>query len=496
MNILHMAVFTSRSSRSFAELRPHLCLTIEKTFSMWSAQSGDIWKWCGQILPSVSEFSEVPGVLGFPGYPLYPGAASLPVLMNSWASICHPWELDVASGLDGTLICACTKSPSTQSDTDEEFAGTELVRFIAVGLNFATILFSSFCSCILFRHLFSSVGQAQILKAATLAEITDAVQMKKNVPFVTWEVSFSQCLQICVWCRHSWFELGSNLILSNSQSRVNLWVLDTWTPAFDYHFNHCFVVLKMYHIAVDWKNFTFEGTLSTWHKSKLSYLVEMLVRFRVCLLHVVWSNTVLMKRNFCDLSKTLVGGAMFATFRVARLAPQTPKLWMSRPWRSQCLLACLIVSFFLFFSLRFFSFSFVASTKQSKKIVNGKKSNKSKIEKKGVQIEHPRRLKQIIFWEVLQETVRRFSPKKKKPGNQKVALRPFRRLSCFSFCRTAHPTYWHERVTSTETWDSPWCLFWIFWVSQQNLNIEIFLIYIVVCCSTWQFCLNSHVWWM
>ena len=36
--------------------------------------------------------------------------------------------------------------------TDEELAGTELVKFIAVGLDFATILFL-FCSCILFAIL-------------------------------------------------------------------------------------------------------------------------------------------------------------------------------------------------------------------------------------------------------------------------------------------------------------------------------------------------------
>ena len=37
--------------------------------------------------------------------------------------------------------------------TDEDFIATELVRFIAFRLDFATILFSSDCSCILFAIL-------------------------------------------------------------------------------------------------------------------------------------------------------------------------------------------------------------------------------------------------------------------------------------------------------------------------------------------------------
>ena len=44
--------------------------------------------------------------------------------------------------------------------TDEELAGTELFRFIVVGFDSATILFSSFCSCILFAIVFGATGQS------------------------------------------------------------------------------------------------------------------------------------------------------------------------------------------------------------------------------------------------------------------------------------------------------------------------------------------------
>ena len=53
------------------------------------------------------------------------------------------------------------------------------VRFIAVGFEFATILSSSFCSCILFAFVFGAAGQAEILSAAKRAEMADVEQMKK-----------------------------------------------------------------------------------------------------------------------------------------------------------------------------------------------------------------------------------------------------------------------------------------------------------------------------
>ena len=61
----------------------------------------------------------------------------------------------------------------------------------------------------------------------------------------------------------------------------------------------------------------------------------------------------------------------------------------------------------------------------------------------------------------------------------------------------AHPTHWHERVTSEYAQESTWCWFWVFQVSGKNQSPETILN--LHCCAifpTWQDCLNSHVWWM
>ena len=64
------------------------------------------------------------------------------------------------------------------------------VKFIAVGFEFATILSSSFCSCILFAVVFGAAGQAGILSAASIAEMADVEQMKKIAS--SCEISFGQ----------------------------------------------------------------------------------------------------------------------------------------------------------------------------------------------------------------------------------------------------------------------------------------------------------------
>ena len=42
----------------------------------------------------------------FSGHPWYSVATSFPVLMNSWASLCQPWELHAASGLEFRFLLA------------------------------------------------------------------------------------------------------------------------------------------------------------------------------------------------------------------------------------------------------------------------------------------------------------------------------------------------------------------------------------------------------
>ena len=73
---------------------------------------------------------------------------------------------------------------------DEEQAGTVEDKFIAVGLDFATILSSSVCSWHPLRHLFGAAYQTGILSAASRAEMADVEDMKNIVPFITCAITF------------------------------------------------------------------------------------------------------------------------------------------------------------------------------------------------------------------------------------------------------------------------------------------------------------------
>ena len=75
---------------------------------------------------------------------------------------------------------------------DEELAGTELTRVIIIGLDFATIQCFFFLLFHPLRHRFGTANQAEIFGAAERAEMADVEQMKKNVPFITCEISHCQ----------------------------------------------------------------------------------------------------------------------------------------------------------------------------------------------------------------------------------------------------------------------------------------------------------------
>ena len=114
---------------------------------------------------------------------------------------------------DGISICVCATSfrhnPICRLEassipglldtiglfTDEELV-TELVRFIAVGLDFATVLFSSDCSCILFAIL--SVQLNKLKFFTQQRELEWLMLNKEDYSFVTCEVSL--CQMSAVWC--------------------------------------------------------------------------------------------------------------------------------------------------------------------------------------------------------------------------------------------------------------------------------------------------------
>ena len=75
-------------------------------------------------------------------------------------------------------------------DAAEELVAIIEDRFIAAGRDLDTTFSSSFRSCILFA--IGAAFQAEILCAASGAEMADIKQMKKIVPLITCEITFGQ----------------------------------------------------------------------------------------------------------------------------------------------------------------------------------------------------------------------------------------------------------------------------------------------------------------
>ena len=134
--------------------------------------------------------------------------------------------------------------------TNDELVATELVRFITVGLDFAQILFSSFCSCILFAIL----SVMQLSKLRFLAQQRELKGPRLN----KWRRLFHSSRVKCpfvnvfaIWCLVSMYLiwiLGSknNPIKQPIQSNPvgSSHMSHCWTSAFDYHRDHSFVVFK------------------------------------------------------------------------------------------------------------------------------------------------------------------------------------------------------------------------------------------------------------
>ena len=89
-------------------------------------------------------------------------------------------------------------------------------------------------------------------------------------------VKFPFVKMSAIWCLVSMYLIGilrSKLILPNNQSRATLRVLDTCLIGGLIPLNIILITASWcsntYNKALDWKNFTFESTLSTWNKSEL-----------------------------------------------------------------------------------------------------------------------------------------------------------------------------------------------------------------------------------
>ena len=168
-----------------------------------------------------SESSESSGLAGFPEHPWYSNATGFPVLITSWASLRHPWELDAASGLVfwNVLASSLPGNPTCRLEAlsipglldaiglfaDEELVATKLVRFIAVGDDFATILFSYDCSCTPFGVL-----SVQLIKLKFLAQQVELKWLMLNKwrrlsSHHVWNFLWSKSLRVDVWSQCNGF---------------------------------------------------------------------------------------------------------------------------------------------------------------------------------------------------------------------------------------------------------------------------------------------------
>ena len=146
--------------------------------------------------------------------------------------------------------------------------------FIAAGLDLDTTFFF-FLILYPLRHC-GAAWQAEILGAASGAEMDDSQQMKKIVPLTTCEIPFSQ--HVCelvfgVNVTDLNFS-GSELILSNNQSRATLWVLETCLIVGLLPFVIILITAslssKTYNKGSWWEDWTFEGIKSTLSKSLIT----------------------------------------------------------------------------------------------------------------------------------------------------------------------------------------------------------------------------------
>ena len=75
---------------------------------------------------------------------------------------------------------------------DEELVGTWEDRFIAADFDFAALLSSTLCSCILFAIVLGQLVKLEFLAPASRAGMDDVEQLLKIVPFVTCEMTLGQ----------------------------------------------------------------------------------------------------------------------------------------------------------------------------------------------------------------------------------------------------------------------------------------------------------------
>ena len=112
---------------------------------------------------------------------------------------------------------------------DEELVWTWENMFIAVHFDFATLVSSSFCSCIFFAIVFGQLIKLEF--SAQQVELKWLMLNNWRRLFHSLRVNLLFVKMSASWCLVSMYRiwiLGSKLILSNNQSKATLWVLDTF----------------------------------------------------------------------------------------------------------------------------------------------------------------------------------------------------------------------------------------------------------------------------
>ena len=249
-------------------LRPYLCFTIEKTFSMCGVQSVEIWRLCDLIFVTVFDFWDswsneflrtyrifniVQRFLIFFCRDVFPRT----YIQN--CIFCHLWELDAASRLNSLasgfpvldqslpegVLSIRWLLDATGFYTVEELVEAVKVRFIVVGFDFVTILSSHSCSCILSvvvffpcsrsswnsEHCHDSVFSFLFLHPFRCRFLSvQLVKLNSEHSNVSWNG----------WCLRDEKDCSTHHMWSSFLSiRVSLLDFCLW-----HHFKHCFVILK------------------------------------------------------------------------------------------------------------------------------------------------------------------------------------------------------------------------------------------------------------
>ena len=210
-------------------LRPYLCLTIEKTFSVCSTSFGWDMDMVWPIFVVAFDF-ESPESPGVPGVHWYPGP-------RTYIQNCTFLQ-SLRTRRCVLISLSCVRLPVLdRSDRQGALCISQAFRRIRTVHSRRTCRdrggqvhrrrlwlchdpVVSFLFLHIFRHRSGAAGQAEILSAAMRADMADVKQISKIL--IKCEILLCQCLQVGVWCRHTWFESWGLDLFSQTTSQEQI----------------------------------------------------------------------------------------------------------------------------------------------------------------------------------------------------------------------------------------------------------------------------------